>query len=109
MVVWRSFGRFRALLEFLLQPRREGQPGLSWRQEARNLSRGLVALHVLQLSAAEVVPMGIYTLLNLGAAGVMQGWAIPMATDIAFAMGIFGFFRNRMPPSVPEAPRARGA
>ena len=35
-----------------------------------------------------------------GDAELLRGWAIPAATDIAFAMGIFGFFRNRMPPAV---------
>ena len=27
-------------------------------------------------------------------------WAIPMATDIAFAMGVYGFFKNKMPAGV---------
>ena len=41
----------------------------------------------------------VYTLFNLGArAGASAaGWAVPMATDIAFAMGVFGFFKSRMP------------
>ena len=42
-------------------------------------------------------PMGIYVLINMRAGGVMAGWAIPMATDIAFACGIYGFFSKRMP------------
>jgi NhaA family Na+:H+ antiporter len=42
----------------------------------------------------------VYTVCNLGArAGASAaGWAVPMATDIAFAMGVFGFFKSRMPP-----------
>mmetsp|Transcript_17088 Transcript_17088/g.55890 ORF Transcript_17088/g.55890 Transcript_17088/m.55890 type:complete len:540 (+) Transcript_17088:8-1627(+) len=46
-----------------------------------------------------IVPMLVYCGLNATSkAGVMAGWAIPMATDIAFAMGCYNFFRNRMPP-----------
>jgi NhaA family Na+:H+ antiporter len=46
-----------------------------------------------------VVPMLVYTLCNLGtrAGASAAGWAVPMATDIAFAMGVFGFFKSRMP------------
>jgi len=49
-----------------------------------------------------IVPMGVYLGLNAaGRAGAVgAGWAIPMATDIAFAMGIYNFFKNRMPPGV---------
>jgi NhaA family Na+:H+ antiporter len=47
-----------------------------------------------------VVPMAVYTLFNLStrAGASAAGWAVPMATDIAFAMGVFGFFKSRMPP-----------
>ena len=46
-----------------------------------------------------VVPMAVYTALNAtGAAGAnLAGWAVPMATDIAFAMGVYAFFAARMP------------
>ena len=33
------------------------------------------------------------------AGGSMAALTVPMATDIAFAMAIFGFFRSTMPPS----------
>jgi len=47
-----------------------------------------------------LVPMAVYCALNAaGRAGASAaGWAVPMATDIAFAMGVFGFFKARMPP-----------
>ena len=32
--------------------------------------------------------------------GVLSAWAIPMATDIAFAMGVYNAFRRKMPPGV---------
>ena len=48
-----------------------------------------------------LVPMAVYFLVNrsFGAAGSMAALTVPMATDIAFAVGIYGFFKDRMPPS----------
>jgi len=47
-----------------------------------------------------LAPMGVYLALNMAPGGIAAGWAIPMATDIAFAMGVYNFFKNRMPPAV---------
>ena len=47
-----------------------------------------------------VAPMGVYLALQMAPGGVAAGWAIPMATDIAFAMGVYNFFKTRMPPAV---------
>ncbi|CAE8582640.1 unnamed protein product [Polarella glacialis] len=45
-----------------------------------------------------VVPMLVYYAVNLKMlGGSMAGLTIPMATDIAFAMGVISAFRNRMP------------
>mmetsp|Transcript_10175 Transcript_10175/g.25009 ORF Transcript_10175/g.25009 Transcript_10175/m.25009 type:complete len:559 (+) Transcript_10175:136-1812(+) len=46
-----------------------------------------------------IMPMLVYLAVNLFPGGTLQGWAIPMATDIAFAMGVYSFFKTRMPPS----------
>jgi len=43
-----------------------------------------------------VVPAVFFTALNYGAAG-SRGWGIPMATDIAFALGILALFGTRAP------------
>ena len=53
--------------------------------ELRDLAS--VALPVVAALGGMVVPAAIYSLLNRGSAGA-DGWAIPMATDIAFAVGI---------------------
>jgi NhaA family Na+:H+ antiporter len=43
-----------------------------------------------------VVPAGIYAMLNAGGDGI-GGWGIPMATDIAFALGIVALFGKSIP------------
>ena len=47
-----------------------------------------------------VVPAGIYAWLNWGDAVAMDGWAIPVATDIAFALGLLSIFGKRVPTSL---------
>ncbi len=44
-----------------------------------------------------LVPAAIYAWLNWGDPIAMDGWAIPVATDIAFALGLLGVFGPRVP------------
>ncbi len=44
-----------------------------------------------------VVPAIIYAAINAGDATAMRGWGIPMATDIAFALGILVLLGSRVP------------
>lgn len=54
------------------------------------------ALPALAAIGGMVVPAGIYALINLGGDGI-SGWGVPMATDIAFAVGVLALLGPRIP------------
>jgi NhaA family Na+:H+ antiporter len=59
-------------------------------------TRSRAALPLLGALGGMVVPATIYLAWNWGGDG-RSGWGIPMATDIAFAIGVLSLLRSRVP------------
>jgi NhaA family Na+:H+ antiporter len=61
--------------------------------------RRAVALPAMAALGGMLVPAAIFLAFNAGGDG-RQGWGIPMATDIAFALGVVALLGRRVPPAV---------
>ncbi len=59
-----------------------------------------VALPVIAGIGGMAVPAAVYVYFNAGDATAINGWAIPTATDIAFALGILSLLGKRVPLSL---------
>jgi NhaA family Na+:H+ antiporter len=59
-----------------------------------------IALPIVGAIGGMAIPAVIYSYINWGDPVAMKGWAIPSATDIAFALGVLALLGSRIPSSL---------
>lgn len=59
-----------------------------------------VVLPTIAAVGGMAVPAAIYSFINWGDPIAMKGWAIPSATDIAFALGVLAVLGSRIPQAL---------
>ncbi|MBO4352122.1 MAG: Na+/H+ antiporter NhaA [Eggerthellaceae bacterium] len=66
--------------------------------ELTNIRQAL--LPIIAACGGVLAPIVIYSLFNFGSPDSGNGWGVPTATDIAFALGILALLGNRVPNGV---------
>lgn len=112
-IVWAnsSFAEWhRQLVQTFLFPVNEGLMAIFFLVVGLELKKGFlegaftpfsrVALPIIAALGGMLIPASLYFLINRQNAVAIQGWATPVATDIAFAVGVLSLFGKRIPSSL---------